>query len=75
MMTEWNKYFATADNLNVVAHIMDPRFKLRFLADMFKEEGHMIEATFKTMICSMYRLFNEFKYILQLSFCLYHKCS
>ena len=29
MMTKWNKYFSTADHLNVVAHIIDPRFKLR----------------------------------------------
>jgi hypothetical protein len=59
MMTKWNKYFSTADHLNVVAHIMDPRFKLRFLADMFKEQESMIEDTFKPMIRNMYRLFNE----------------
>jgi hypothetical protein len=29
MMTKWNKYFSTADHLNVVAHIIDLRFKLR----------------------------------------------
>ena len=55
MMTEWNKYFSTAGHLNVVAHIMDLRFKLRFLADMFKEGGHMIEETFKSMIRNMYQ--------------------
>jgi hypothetical protein len=44
IFNSWNKYFSTADHLNVVAHIMDPRFKLQFLADMFKEEGHMIES-------------------------------
>jgi len=59
MMTKWNKYFSTADHLNVVAHIMDPRFKLRFLADMFKEQENMIEETFKPMIRNMYREFNE----------------
>lgn len=46
MMTKWNKYFLTADHLNVVAHIMDPRFKLRFLADMYKDHedrvGHSV---------------------------------
>ena len=59
MHEKWKKYFLDVDAVNAVAHILDPRFKFRFMSQVLKDEDNndVVESSFKPMIYTMYQQF------------------
>jgi len=57
MHEKWKKYFLDVDAVNAVAHILDPRFKFRFMSQVLKDEddNDLVESSFKPMIYNMYQ--------------------
>ena len=57
MHEKWKKYFLDVDAVNAVAHILDPRFKFRFMSQVLKDENDddLVESSFKPMLYNMYQ--------------------
>jgi hypothetical protein len=50
------KYYETVDPINIVAHILDPRFKCAYMQSVY--QNNEVETIYKPMIYRMYRDFN-----------------